>query len=122
MHGKLLHPSKTDRRTFLKLASASAGGIVLLNSIPFAVGETTFPDLERLRHAHRQAGLVSPGRTYRAMEWEFHTPPQQTFDINLEGAIGGRPRCGCGKPDVLHARSLGICLLSQQLGDRVTLI
>jgi hypothetical protein len=87
-------PSKTDRRTFLKLASASAGGIVLSNSIPFAVGETTFPDLDRLRNAHRQAGLVSPERTYRAMEWEFHTPPQQTFDINLEGAIAAARDAG----------------------------
>ena len=94
MHGKRLHPSKTDRRTFLKLAGASAGGVVLLNSIPFAIGETTFPDLDQLRHAHRQAGLVSPGRTYRAMEWEFHTPPQQTFDINLDGAIAAARDAG----------------------------
>src|ERR1700741_2674835 len=94
LRGKLLHPSQPDRRTFLKLASASAGGIVLLNSVPFAAGETAFPDLERVRHAHRQAGLVSPERTYRAMEWEFHTPPQQTFDINLEGAIAASSDAG----------------------------
>jgi hypothetical protein len=94
LHGRLLNPSKTDRRTFLKLASASAGGIALLNSLPFSLGETTFPDLNQLRQAHRQAGLVSPGRTYRAMEWEFHTPPQQTFDINLEGAMAAARDAG----------------------------
>jgi hypothetical protein len=87
LHSKLLKPPKTDRRTFLKLASASAGGLVLANSIASATGKNAFPDLDHLRRVRRQAGLVSPERTYRAMEWEFHTPPQQTFDINLEGAI-----------------------------------
>jgi hypothetical protein len=87
-------PSKTDRRTFLKLASAGAGGLALSNGIASAAGESAFPDLDRLRRVHRQAGLVSPERTYRAMEWEFHTPPQQTFDINLEGAIAAARDAG----------------------------
>jgi Hypothetical glycosyl hydrolase 6/Beta-galactosidase trimerisation domain len=94
LRNKLFKPSKTDRRTFLKLASASAGGLVLSNSIPSVAGESTFPDLDHLRHVHRQAGLVSPERTYRAMEWEFHTPPQQTFDINLDGAMAAARDAG----------------------------
>ena len=28
------------------------------------------------------------------MEWEFHTPPQQTFDINLDGAIAAARDAG----------------------------
>jgi hypothetical protein len=91
---KLLKPCKTDRRTFLKLASASAGGLVLSNNIASAAGKSAFPDLDSLRRAHRQAGLVSPERTYRAMEWEFHTPPEQTFDINLDGAIAAARDAG----------------------------
>ena len=94
MHSKSLDPYETNRRTFLKLAGASAGCLVLSSGIPSAAAEAAFPDLNRLRQEHRQAGLVSPERTYRAMEWEFHTPPQQTFDINLEGAIAAAVDAG----------------------------
>lgn len=94
MHDQLLNQSTTDRRTFLKLAGAGAGEMALLNRWASAQGETAFPDLDRLRRAHSQAGLVSPARTYRAMEWEFHTPPQQTFNIDIEGAIAAARDAG----------------------------
>jgi hypothetical protein len=87
-------PSNPDRRTFLKLASAGAGSLALSNAMPSVAQQAAFPDLERLRRAHQQAGPVSPGRTYRAMEWEFHTPSQQTFDINLEAAIAASRDAG----------------------------
>ena len=86
--------TKPDRRTFLKMAGAGAGEIILLDSMPAADAQSSFPDLDQLRHAHQQAGLVSPMRTYRAMEWEFHTPALQTFDINLEGAIAASREAG----------------------------
>jgi hypothetical protein len=87
LEGKTLHQSGTNRRMFLKLAGAGAGSIALLKSLPAAAGQSTFPNLDEMRRAHKQAGLISPARTYRAMEWEFHSPAQQTFDINLEGAM-----------------------------------
>jgi hypothetical protein len=53
-----------------------------------------YPNLARLRREHLAAGIVSPGRTYRAMEWEFHTPPEQTFDIDVEKAIAASREAG----------------------------
>jgi hypothetical protein len=73
-----------DRRTFIKMA----GAVLALSTRQLGAGEkVAFPDLDRLRREHAQAGIISPRRTYRSMEWEFHTPPEQTFDINLKGAI-----------------------------------
>jgi len=86
--------SKTDRRTFLKMAGIGAGEIALFNGLAAAQAYSGFPDLDQLKAAHRQAGVVSPMRTYRAMEWEFHTPALQTFDINLEGAIAASRDAG----------------------------
>ena len=31
--------------------------------------------------------MIGPNKTYRMMEWEFHNPPEASFDIDLEGAI-----------------------------------
>jgi len=92
--GDTANPSATDRRTFLKLAGAGAGSLALSGAAPAFAQQKPFPDLDRLRRAHEQSGLVSPGRTYRAMEWEFHTPAMQTFDINLDGAIAASRDAG----------------------------
>ncbi len=81
-----------DRRSFVKLAGASA--LVLSARQLGAQKKTVFPDIDRLHHEHAQAGIFSPGRTYRAMEWEFHTPPEQTFDIDLKGAIEASRHAG----------------------------
>ena len=94
VNGKLPIQSRPDRRAFLKLASAGAGSLALANAAPSIAQQPAFPDLDRLRRAHQQAGLVSPVKTYRAMEWEFHTPAQQTFDINVEGAIAASRDAG----------------------------
>jgi hypothetical protein len=40
-----------------------------------------------LRSQHEKAGIISPEKTYRMMEWEFHTPPQERFNINLGAAM-----------------------------------
>jgi len=78
---------KPDRRTFLKLAGASAGGSALWAPRPGREGESDYPDIARLRLAHENSGIISPEKTYRMMEWEFHTPPQANFQIDLEGAV-----------------------------------
>ena len=81
-----------DRRDFIKLAGA--GALAFSTRRVGAQGKSGFPDVERVRREHAQAGIISPGRTYRAMEWEFHTPPEQTFDINLKGAIEASRNAG----------------------------
>ena len=81
-----------DRRSFIKLAGA--GALVFSTGRIGAQEEAGFPDLERLRRDHLQAGIISPARTYRAMEWEFHTPPEQTFDINFKSAIEASRNAG----------------------------
>jgi hypothetical protein len=83
---------KADRRSFIKLAGS---GALMLAARQLGTQErAAFPDLERLRIEHAQAGMISPGRTYRAMEWEFHTPPAQTFDIDIKGAIEASRNAG----------------------------
>ena len=78
---------RSDRRAFLKVAGASVGGSVILPPGSLAAAEDDYPDLARLRRAHENAGIVSPEKTYRTMEWEFHTPPQADFRIDVEGAV-----------------------------------
>ena len=35
----------------------------------------------------RAPGIISPLKTYRMMEWESHTPPEEHFNINFEAAL-----------------------------------
>jgi putative glycosyl hydrolase-like family 6 (GHL6) protein/glycosyl hydrolase family 42 (putative beta-galactosidase) len=44
-------------------------------------------DLALLRPQHEKDGIVSPQKTYRMMEWEFHTPPEERFNIDIDGAM-----------------------------------
>jgi Hypothetical glycosyl hydrolase 6/Beta-galactosidase trimerisation domain len=76
------------------MAGVGAGEIALFNNLPIAHADSDFPNLDQLRRAHQQASPYSPMRTYRAMEWEFHSPAQQTFDINIEGAIAASQSAG----------------------------
>jgi len=86
------HALKLSRREFVEMAGA-AGVTMAARPLPAQRGKG-FPDLDQLRREHGAAGIVSPARTYRAMEWEFHTPPEQTFDINVEGAIAASRDAG----------------------------
>jgi hypothetical protein len=79
---------KPNRRTFLGVATAAAtGGAALLSRAPSFGAESNFPDLAQLRLAHQKAGIVSPDKTYRMMEWSLHFPPQGRFDFDLEAAM-----------------------------------
>jgi hypothetical protein len=76
-----------DRRTFLKIAGSGAGAAALLPGAAALAAETGYPNLSQLRARHESAGIIPPLKTYRMMEWESHTPPEEYFNINFEGAI-----------------------------------
>jgi hypothetical protein len=82
----------SNRRTFLKLAGAGTGATLTLpNSLLSLKLDTprgsSYPDLAVLRAEHERAGIIPPQKTYRMMEWEFHTPPEERFNIDIEGAL-----------------------------------
>ena len=81
-----------DRRSFIKLAGA--GALAFSTGRIGAQEKAGFPDIEQLQRDHAQAGIIPPERTYRAMEWEFHTPLEQTFDIDLKGAMAASRNAG----------------------------
>jgi hypothetical protein len=76
-----------SRRRFLKVLGAGYGVGALLPSVAAGGEKDDFPSLPRLRAAHEKQGIISPMKTYRTMEWEFHTPPEEKFDINWEAAV-----------------------------------
>jgi hypothetical protein len=85
---------KPDRRTFLKVAGASAGGSALWAPKTLAGEGSGYPNIAQLRLAHERAGIISPEKTYRTMEWEFHIPPQADFRIDVEGAVKAAREAG----------------------------
>lgn len=53
------------------------------------VQSADYPDLPQYWAKRINQGIISPERTYRAMEWEFHTPPQERFDeLDVDAAVG----------------------------------
>src|SRR5579863_9623083 len=76
-----------DRRTFLKIAGSGASAAALLPRTAALAAETGYPSLSQLRSRHEAAGMVPPLKTYRMMEWESHTPPEEHFNINFEAAL-----------------------------------
>jgi hypothetical protein len=80
-------PSFTpDRRTFLKIAGGSAGAAMMPDATALAA-DGGYPDRVQLQDALERAGIISPLKTYRMMEWEGHTPPEEHFNINFEAAL-----------------------------------
>jgi hypothetical protein len=65
-----------------------------LPRFPLLGAEAGYPDLALLRAQHEKAGIISPRKTYRMMEWEFHTPPDEHFNINLEAAMNAAREAG----------------------------
>jgi len=94
MSGEQRGGLKADRRTFLKIASASAGGAALFKHMPSFAAEGDYPNLTELRLAHEKAGVIPAKKTYRMMEWEFHTPPAEKFNINVGGAVKAAREAG----------------------------
>ena len=80
----LLSPT---RREFLKTASLTPAVASLASLTPGVAAADGYPDLAALRAAHAKQGIIPPNRTYRMMEWEFHTPPEVDFRIDWDGAM-----------------------------------
>lgn len=83
-----------DRRTFMKIAGAGASAAALLPGLPGAAAEAGYPDLAQLRARHEAEGIITPLKTYRMMEWESHTPPEEFFNINFEAALDAAKDAG----------------------------
>jgi len=79
---------RDNRREFLQKLGAGAGAASIYPALAGAsLQSTPYPNLEELRAAHQKQGKVPAIKAYRMMEWEFHTPPEATFDIDVEGAM-----------------------------------
>jgi hypothetical protein len=87
MTGKKADGFRAGRRAFLKTVSIGAGTTALFPIVPAAPAKTEYPSLAQLRTAHEKEGIIPPNKTYRMMEWEFHTPPLESFHIDVEGAL-----------------------------------
>lgn len=83
------------RRNFLKALGVGVGSAAMLPGLHARSGPAEYPDLAELRRAHREKGMIPPNKTYRMMEWEFHTPPQERFDhINIPAAMDAARHAG----------------------------
>jgi len=83
-----------DRRRFLKVLGAGSGAAFLLPGVAASGDEADFPSLSERRAGHEKQGIISPEKTYRMMEWEFHTPPQENFKIDWEAAVKAAREAG----------------------------
>ena len=93
MFKPLTHSLNRSRRKFLEVVGKScllsAVGVV---PMPLeAAGGDASASLENKDAVRR---IVPPNKTYRMMEWEFHTPPEGTFDIDLEAALSAAVDAG----------------------------
>jgi len=83
------------RRDFFKTLGAGMGTAALLPGLGAASDAGEYPDLAKLRRAHLEKGTIPALKTYRMMEWEFHTPPQESFDhLNIPAALDASRHAG----------------------------
>jgi hypothetical protein len=77
------------RRAFLRAMGMGTGAALVMPAVPSvgAAPAAAFPDLAALRTARAKRGIIPPNKTYRMMEWEFHTPPEASFHIDVEAAM-----------------------------------
>jgi len=77
-----------SRRRFIQNIGAGASAALVMPPLPASSAETSsYPALTEIQAVHQNKGIIPPNKTYRMMEWEFHTPPEANFDIDLAGAM-----------------------------------
>ncbi len=81
------HDYLESRRRFLKTVGIGSGAAMFLPEAAGPSQKADFPSLPQMRAEHEKQRIVSPEKTYRMMEWEFHTPPQENFNINWDAAM-----------------------------------
>jgi hypothetical protein len=74
--------------------AAAASPIASACAVAAPPADSAYPDVASLRAAHAKAGIIAPNKTYRMMEWECHTPPEGTFDIDLDAALNAARDAG----------------------------
>ena len=80
--------SRESRRGFFRSVGAGVASSVLLPDLLLSSTEAApYPSLAQLQAEHHKKGMIPPNKTYRMMEWESHTPPEASFDIDVEGAM-----------------------------------
>ena len=57
-------------------------------------------------------------KTYRTMEWEFHTPPEEKFDINWEAAVKAARDSGAESMMFYSQDHWGYALFPSDVGVR----
>jgi hypothetical protein len=82
-----LFPMTPTRRDFLKTAALAPAVAAMAQKPASPIVVDGYPDLAALQAAHENKGIIPPNKTYRMMEWEFHTPPEADFKIDWEGAM-----------------------------------
>jgi hypothetical protein len=89
---------KKDRRGFIKTVGVGMGmGMAISQPGQGATSAklSSYPDLAALRAAHQRLGMIEPDKTYRMMEWESHTWPQETrYNMNLDAAMAASKATG----------------------------
>lgn len=81
------------RRRFLTRLGVGAGGALVPPRIAQLLNQADYPTAN-LRAARQKLGIVPPNKTYRMMEWEFHTPPEGIFNIDLDAALNAARDAG----------------------------
>jgi hypothetical protein len=72
----------------MQAVGTGAGAALLLPTFPNPPAETdSYPVLAERRTAHQKKRTIAPNKTYRMMEWEFHSPPHANFDIDWDKAV-----------------------------------
>ena len=99
---------ENSRRKFLQVASSAAGAAVLVPGVHSIRVAGAYPSVTQLRARHEKAGIISPLKTYRMMEWEFHTPPEEHFNTDLDAATRAARRAN----QLFRARVVVLLFLS----------
>jgi hypothetical protein len=63
-------------------------------------------------------GIVAPNKAYRSMEWEFHTPPEESFDISLKAAMAAARDSGAQALMLYAQDHWGYAFYSSDVGVR----
>ncbi|HZP00247.1 MAG TPA: hypothetical protein VFD30_08125 [Terriglobia bacterium] len=110
---------RKGRRQFMKKMGAGTGAALLLPALPASPQESAgFPSLAERQAAHRKKGMIPANKTYRMMEWEFHSPPNANFNIDVEGALRAAREAGAESVMFYTQDHWGYCFYQSKVAVR----